>query len=58
MTQNQEQRISAMINAQGFDPSREIEDLPYFVGEKEFNERHGSVIANAETANEIRTELQ
>ena len=44
MTQEQEQRIAAIINARGFDLSREIVDLPYFVGAKEWKERHGDVV--------------
>lgn len=43
MTEEQELRIAAAINAQGFDPSKEIEDLPYFVGENEFKRRHGDL---------------
>jgi len=44
MTEEQERRIGAILNAQGFDETREIVDLPYFVREKEFNERHGTVL--------------
>lgn len=51
MTQEQEQRIAAIINTQGFDPSREIVDLPYFVGTKEWKERHGDAVPSE--ANQI-----
>jgi hypothetical protein len=47
MTQEREQRIAAIINAQGFDPFREIVDLPYCVGEKEWKERHGDALLDA-----------
>jgi type IV secretory pathway TrbF-like protein len=48
MTKEKElQRLAEIINAQGFDPSREIEDLPYFVGEKEWKERHGDAVPDA-----------
>jgi hypothetical protein len=54
MTEEQERRIAAILNAQGFDKTREIVDLPYFVGEKEFNERHGNVVPSVaiETSSE------
>jgi hypothetical protein len=42
--EEQEIRIAATINAQGFDPSKEIGDLPYFVGEAEFKKRHGDSV--------------
>jgi hypothetical protein len=44
MTEEQELRIAATINAQGFDASKEIGDLPYFVGEAEFKKRHGDSV--------------
>jgi hypothetical protein len=44
MTEEQEIRIAATINAQGFDPSKEVGDLPYFVGEAEFKKRHGDSV--------------
>ena len=47
MTQEQEQRIATIINAQGIDPFQEIVDLPYFVGEKEWKERHGDAVPSA-----------
>jgi hypothetical protein len=53
MTKEQELRIAVTINAQGFDPSKEIGDLPYFVGEAEFKKRHGDALPDA--GNEIST---
>lgn len=44
MTEEQERRIAAKINAQEFDASREVGDLPYFVGVKEWKERHGDIV--------------
>lgn len=48
MTEEQKRRIAAKINAHGFDANREVGDLPYFVGLKEWKERHGDVLPSAE----------
>lgn len=37
-------KIAAKFNAHGFDANREVGDLPYFVGLKEWKERHGDVL--------------
>jgi hypothetical protein len=55
MTPDQEMRIAATINAQDFDLSKEIGDLPYFVGVKE---RHGDAVPSAEQEiDELRAAL-
>ena len=58
MTPDQEMRIAATINAQDFDLSKEIGDLPYFVGVKEWKERHGDAVPSAEQEiDELRAAL-
>jgi hypothetical protein len=47
MTEEQERRIAARFNAHGFDAKREVGDLPYFVGLREWKERHGDAVPDA-----------
>lgn len=37
-------KIAAKFNVHGFDANREVGDLPFFVGLKEWKERHGDVL--------------
>jgi hypothetical protein len=47
MTEEQQRRIAAKFNAYGFDAKREVRDLPYLVGLREWKERHGEAVPDA-----------
>lgn len=53
MTQEQELKITAVLNAQGFDKLLEVVDLPYFVTVSEWKKRHGNALPDA--GNEVST---
>lgn len=55
MIEEQKRRIAAKINAHGFDANREVGDLPFFVGLKEWKERHGDVVPSADNQTNNRS---
>jgi hypothetical protein len=53
VTQEQKLKIAAVLNAQGFDKSLEVVDLPYLVTVSEWKKRHGDALLD--TGNEVLT---
>jgi hypothetical protein len=54
MTEEQERRIAAKFNAYGFDAKQEVGDLPYFVGLREWKERHGDAVPDLVETSRMR----